>query len=234
MFSRLVSTENSQSSSVPRTPAPNRAHDTAHDLPPRFTEAALRALTATVLGVFAYTAIMGWVAAPHRVTLLLLVVGACLTTGLSLIARTPKRRDWRPVALICSLGGSYGCIAYNLAPGVKVVPEAVGATLQVLGILWQLYAKASLRRSFGILPANRGVVSRGAYCFVRHPMYLGYFVTDLGFLLVNFSLYNMLVHAAQLSLQIGRIRHEERLLSEDERYRAYRDVVRYRLIPFVF
>lgn len=230
----FVSTENSQSSSMPRTPAPNRAHDTAHDSPLGFAEVALRALTVSLFGAFAYQAIIKWLAAPHRVTLLLLVVAACLTTGLLLVARMPKRRDWRPLTLICSLGGTYGFVAYNLAPGVKVVPEAVGATLQVLGILWQLYAKVSLRRSFGILPANRGVVSRGAYRCVRHPMYLGYFVTDLGFLLVNFGLYNVLVYAIELALQIGRIKREERLLSEDEHYRAYRDVVRYRLIPFVF
>ncbi|MGN5478976.1 hypothetical protein ACTMU2_24375 [Cupriavidus basilensis] len=39
-------------------------------------------------------------------------------------------------------------------------PKIVGAGLQVAGIAWQLYAKAfSLRFSFGILPANRGIVS---------------------------------------------------------------------------
>ena len=41
-------------------------------------------------------------------------------------------------------------------------------------------AKFSLARSFGLAPANRGVKSRGAYAFLRHPMYLGYVVEWIG------------------------------------------------------
>jgi len=162
------------------------------------------------------------------------VVGACFTVGLSLFARVPVKRDWRPLAFICSMGGTYYFLAVRLAPGVQLVPETVGAALQLLGIFWQLFAKASLRRSFGILPANRGVVSRGAYRFVRHPMYLGYFVTDIGFLLVNFGWQNLLVYGCQFTLQVVRIVSEERLLSGDLDYLAYQGRVRYRVVPGVF
>jgi len=194
----------------------------------------LRLITAAAFAAFTYGAIAHWLAAPNRITLLLLVVANAFTTGLTLVTRRPARRDWRPLALLCSMGGTYGCLVYNLNPGIKIVPEAIGALLQVAGIAWQLFAKASLRRSFGILPANRGVVSRGAYRFIRHPMYLGYFVTDLGFLLTNLSLYNLLVNIAQLACQVGRIQREERMLSTDERYRAYCSGVRFRLIPRIF
>lgn len=47
-------------------------------------------------------------------------------------------------------------------------------------------------------------------------MYLGYFVTDLGFMLVNFGLQNLLVYGCQFALQAGRIVCEEQLLSADE------------------
>ena len=113
------------------------------------------------------------------------------------------------------------------------MPEAIGALLQIGGIAWQLFAKISLKRSFGLLPANRGVVSRGAYRVVRHPMYLGYFVTDVGFLLSNFSLMNLSVHIAQVAFQIGRIIREEKMLETDAAYRCYRNSVRYRLVPWV-
>lgn len=194
----------------------------------------LRAVTAVAFSVFVIGAIVQWIAAPTRITLLLFVVANCFTTGLILFARTPVRRDWRPLALLCSLGGTYGCLAYNLNPGTQIVPETVGALLQVGGIGCQLFAKVSLKRSFGILPANRGVVSRGAYRFVRHPMYLGYFVTDLGFLLTNFSPFNLAVHVVQLSFQVGRILQEEKMLETDAAYRRYRNAVRYRFIPLVF
>jgi protein-S-isoprenylcysteine O-methyltransferase Ste14 len=197
-------------------------------------EVVARAGAALMLSLFAYAVITQWRAAPSRITLLLLVVAACFTVGLSLFTRVPMKRDWRPFAFICSMGGTYYFLAVRLAPGAQLVPETIGAALQLLGICWQLFAKASLRRSFGILPANRGVVSRGAYRFVRHPMYLGYFITDIGFLLVNFGLQNLLVYGCQFALQVGRIVREEQLLSADEGYRTYKARVRYRVIPGLF
>ncbi len=197
-------------------------------------EIAARVGAASMLSLFAYGAIRQWLAAPQRITLLLLVVSAFVTIGLSLFSRIPAKRDWRPLAFICSMGGTYYFLAVRLSPGSQLVPEDVGAVLQLLGIFWQLFAKASLRRSFGILPANRGVVSRGAYRFVRHPMYLGYFMTDMGFLLVNFGLQNLLVYSCQFALQVVRIVREEQLLSHDDGYRSYKTRVRFRVIPGLF
>jgi hypothetical protein len=105
-------------------------------------EVAARAGAATMLSLFAYAAITQWRAAPSRITLLLLVVAACVTVGLSLFTRVPMKRDWRPFAFFCSMGGTYYFIAVRLAPGAQLVPEAVGAALQLLGIFWQLFAKA--------------------------------------------------------------------------------------------
>ena len=34
--------------------------------------------------------------------------------------------------------------------------------------------KVVLGRSFGLVPANRGIVARGPYLLVRHPIYAGY------------------------------------------------------------
>ncbi|NML32795.1 isoprenylcysteine carboxylmethyltransferase family protein [Paraburkholderia sp. G-4-1-8] len=197
-------------------------------------EILTRVAAATLLSLFAYGAIKRWLADPTRITLVLLVVGACVTVGLSLFSRVPSRRDWTPFAFICAVGGTFYFLAVRLSPGIQLIPETAGAALQLFGIFWELFAKASLRRSFGILPANRGVVSGGAYRFVRHPMYLGYFLLDLGFLLVNFGIQNMIVYGCQFALQVGRILREEKLLCDDERYRAYRSKVKFRVIPGVF
>jgi protein-S-isoprenylcysteine O-methyltransferase Ste14 len=208
--------------------------DSAGGLRHALVEVAARVAASAMLSLFAYAAIMQWRAAPSRITLLLLVVTESFAVGLSLFARVPVKRDWRPLAFLCSMGGTYYFLAVRLAPGMQLVPEAAGAALQVLGICWQMFAKLSLRRSFGILPANRGIVSRGAYRFVRHPMYLGYFITNIGFLLVNFGWQNLLVYLCQFTLQVVRIVSEERLLSADPAYRAYTQRVRYRVIPGVF
>jgi protein-S-isoprenylcysteine O-methyltransferase Ste14 len=207
--------------------------DSAGGLRHALVEVAARVAASAMLSLFAYAAIMQWRAAPSRITLLLLVVTESFAVGLSLFARVPVKRDWRPLAFLCSMGGTYYFLAVRLAPGMQLVPEAAGAALQVLGICWQMFAKLSLRRSFGILPANRGIVSRGAYRFVRHPMYLGYFITNIGFLLVNFGWQNLLVYLCQFTLQVVRIVSEERLLSADPAYRAYTQRVRYRVIPGV-
>lgn len=197
-------------------------------------ECALRSTTALLLGGFAYGAIRHWLAAPSRITLLLLVLANCLTLGLSLFARVPKKRDWNPVTVLCSLGGTYYFLAIELAPGAHLVPEVFGAALLVAGIAWQIYAKLSLRLSFGILPANRGIVSNGAYRFMRHPIYLSYFVADMGFLCTNFGLQNLLVYAGLYTLQVMRISREEALLSDDPEYRLYREKVRFRVIPGIY
>jgi protein-S-isoprenylcysteine O-methyltransferase Ste14 len=210
------------------------APDPARGVYSSFTEMAMRVSTAALLAYFAYNATKQWVAAPDRITLLLLVIAGCMTTTLSLLARAPRQRNASPVALFCSIFGTYGCVAYKLTPGVRLAPETLGALIQVFGILWQIYAKASLRRSFGILPANRGVVSRGAYQYLRHPMYFGYVVADFGFLITNFGIQNVIVYTVQVTLLISRILYEERLLSEDESYRTYRSKVIYRLIPKLF
>ena len=74
----------------------------------------------------------------------------------------------------------------------------------------------------------------GPYRIVRHPIYLGYFVTHVGFLLTNWSPRNFALYILIYFFQISRILSEERILSEDAAYREYRGRVRFRLIPGVF
>ncbi|WP_052100338.1 methyltransferase family protein [Burkholderia cepacia] len=197
-------------------------------------ELGARVSSVTVLGAFAYLIYMQWRLNPSRITLILLLVSAGLTVGMSAFAKLPKRRDWHPVAVIVALGGSFYCLAYQLNASTQLIPEWAGGVWQISGIAWQLFAKLSLGRSFGLLPANRGVVSTGAYRFMRHPIYAGYLLSEIGFLLANFSTRNLLTIGIWMLLQIARIVMEERVLSEDADYRAYKTKVRYRLIPGVF
>jgi protein-S-isoprenylcysteine O-methyltransferase Ste14 len=97
-----------------------------------------------------------------------------------------------------------------------------------------MYGKVYLGRSFGIVAADRGIVVGGPYRIVRHPIYLGYLVTHVGFLLANWSSRNIAIYIIEYFFQVARILSEERLLKEDDGYRAYFERVRYRLIPFFF
>lgn len=109
-----------------------------------------------------------------------------------------------------------------------------GVVIQLAGIFIHLGAKLSLNFSFGIVAANRGVRQNGLYRFVRHPMYFGYVVAHTGFFLTSPTLWNGVVYAAVWTLLVLRIFAEERVLSQDEKYRALKEKTRYRLVPGVF
>jgi protein-S-isoprenylcysteine O-methyltransferase Ste14 len=106
--------------------------------------------------------------------------------------------------------------------------------LMVFGIQLQLVAKASLLRSFGLVAANRGIATRGLYRFVRHPVYVSYFITHVGFLGLNPSLWNAFVLVSCWIFQLIRIGAEERLLGADPTYVAYCERVRWRVLPGVY
>lgn len=110
----------------------------------------------------------------------------------------------------------------------------IGVTLVILGNVLQGAAKLYLRRSFGIAPANRGIKDTGVYRLVRHPMYAGYLWVHIGLFLLMPSLFNALVYAIGWGAQILRLQAEEELLSKDPAYVAFKEKVRYRLIPGIY
>jgi protein-S-isoprenylcysteine O-methyltransferase Ste14 len=65
-------------------------------------------------------------------------------------------------------------------------------------------------------------------------MYAGYVLTQIGFLMVNPTPWNLAVYALAFGLQISRIRAEERILGCDAAYRDFAASVRYRLAPGIF
>ena len=79
------------------------------------------------------------------------------------------------------------------------------------------------------------VIDTGVYGFVRHPMYLGASLWFIGGALLLGSVCGLLVALAMVGLLVVRIFVEEKLLARDlEGYRAYRERVRYRLVPHVW
>lgn len=118
--------------------------------------------------------------------------------------------------------------------GVPFVHVDVASAFVILGIAIQLSAKLVLRRSFGVVAANRGVKRSGPYMLVRHPMYLGYMVTHIGMLMLSPLWWNAGLYAVAWIAQVARLMAEERLLLLDEAYKAYAGQVRHRLIPGLF
>jgi protein-S-isoprenylcysteine O-methyltransferase Ste14 len=164
---------------------------------------------------------------------LLLLLSELLVIGLVLARRTTRIVSSCPADWIVALIGT--TLPLLAAPGgTHLVGVSTAGSIMLGGLAINIWAKLSLRRSFGIVAANRGVKTRGAYCFVRHPMYLGYMVTQVGFCLLNPTLWNIAVYSAAWTFLLLRIFAEERVLSGDLSYKAYSSEVRYRLVPHLF
>ncbi len=143
-----------------------------------------------------------------------------------------RRGSWSSSAYttaIAFLGtGAALCV---IPHGTAIVPEFVSAPLIMFGTAIALAAKLSLRRSFGLVPANRGVKVGGAYRFVRHPMYTGYLVSHVGFLLLFFSVWNLVVYLTCWTLLYLRAIEEEKFLLQDPLYVDYAKSVKARIVP---
>jgi protein-S-isoprenylcysteine O-methyltransferase Ste14 len=120
------------------------------------------------------------------------------------------------------------------ASGGGLVPLGVSGALMLFGLCLHLSAKLILLRSFGVVAANRGVKTFGPYRLVRHPMYAGYVIVHIGFLLAAPSLWNLGLLSATFVVMLYRISAEERVLMHDPAYREFTQKVRYRLLPLVY
>lgn len=61
----------------------------------------------------------------------------------------------------------------------------IDALLAIIGFLLSTWALFDLGKSFGVAPANRGIIRTGVYSYFEHPMYLGYVISESGFVVLN-------------------------------------------------
>ena len=125
------------------------------------------------------------------------------------------------------------CLPLILRPTAPSMPLSIGTIMQMVGIVAIVASMLSLRRSFGIVPAHRGIRTGGLYNFVRHPLYASELFWMLGFVIANPSGWNIGLLLCDCVLQFSRACAEERFLSVDPVYSQYRARVKYRLLPLV-
>ncbi|MGC4007150.1 MAG: methyltransferase [Pirellulales bacterium] len=163
-----------------------------------------------------------------------LIAGAeSMVVGFVLFRKPARTFSTSPGDWLLGFGATAAPMLARPVIGGSYWAANIGLALMFCGIGFQVYAKYFLGRRFGVVAANRGVCAEGPYHLVRHPIYLGYLATHVGFLCASFSWWNVGVYAATYALMIPRIFAEERLLRRDPAYAAYMDVVRSRLIPGV-
>jgi protein-S-isoprenylcysteine O-methyltransferase Ste14 len=175
-----------------------------------------------------------WLAALKNLDAALLVISESLGVFLILTRRFATTLSTHPLDWALSLIAVNAPLLAAPAAASTFIPSQIAIALMFAGMITQISAKAALWRSYGLIPANRGVKTKGPYRFVRHPMYAGYTLIHIGFLLGFPSLQNFLLYLMTLLIEIARLMREERMLNKDKLYREYATCVRYRLLPGVF
>jgi protein-S-isoprenylcysteine O-methyltransferase Ste14 len=101
-----------------------------------------------------------------------------------------------------------------------------------LGTVFAIWSLATLGGCFGLFPEVRGLVLRGPYRMVRHPVYLGEIVAALGILVTRPHVLTLALFATFFAFQYWRALFEERALltAFPDDYPSYRARVP-RLIP---
>lgn len=201
----------------------------------RFLRYFFRAILAVFFLRFAAEALLIFLET-KSINHLLLVVSELISVGLLVLATDSLNVRMTFLAILSTVCGTFYYLLFDFFryPTVGVISSGSGVLLQVTGILLQIYSKLSLGKSFGLLPANRGVVDRGAYRFIRHPIYASYMVGHIGFILSFFSFWNLAILFFAYIFQFIRIKEEETILNEDENYLNYSKRVRWRILPLVF
>ena len=152
------------------------------------------------------------------------------------IRPAPLRRNRSPVGVMVALLSQLSVVAVGLFGsrtdgGIAVIASDV---LLICGLSFAIGSVIVLGRCFGILPDVRGLVTRGPYRLVRHPLYLGELTAVLGIVLGSRNpLWAGVAWVACLSLQLARTGYEERnIRAEFPEYAQYAAHTK-RLIPGV-
>jgi len=164
----------------------------------------------------------------------LLIVSEAAAAFLILTRRPTRNTSLRLFDWMVTAVGTTFPLLVTPSDSQPLAPIPLCVMAMAFGFSLQIAAKLTLLRSFGLVPANRGVKIGGPYKFIRHPMYAGYLLTHIGFFLVHPSFWNFAVYAIALTAQCFRLLAEERLLKQDPLYVTFMATTRYRLIPFVF
>jgi len=169
-----------------------------------------------------------------HVTGLLLLVGEALVVILTVVRRRAIQVDRSVAAGILTMISVAGPPMLRASDVASLVPDVATAMISAVGLGLVVIGKMALGRSFGLVPANRGIVVRGPYTVVRHPIYTGYLITHIGFFMADPTGWNAAVILIADSALILRALMEERVLSADAEYQSYCRRVGWHLVPGVF
>jgi protein-S-isoprenylcysteine O-methyltransferase Ste14 len=177
-----------------------------------------------------------WVSALQVFSLASFALYLTMIIALVFLRRMPVAKSARPWPKALAILSSTALFGLPLLPAASLSPPLVALSAALLGggTLAELVILAWLRRAFSLLPEARGLVMRGPYRRIRHPLYLAGLITSLGAMMPFLQPWSFLIVIANFGLQLFRMHYEEQVLARAyPEYAAY--VARtYRLIPGVY
>ena len=131
-------------------------------------------------------------------------------------------------------------------PWAPAIPWAIiAAVLIVTGLALSIWAIVHMKRigegnpfdayNHEVAPRTKHLMTDGPYRFSRNPMLLGVYIYDIGVIIWLWSLWPLLVFAAEAVLLTLQVRSEEKRLEKDfgEEYLAYKKCVKRYLLFFL-
>jgi len=95
---------------------------------------------------------------------------------------TPVRVTANPLYWLLAFGVTYFglFVAVFAERGTSLLPDVASNAISILAPVVAVYARLSLGRSIGSVPAERDIITGGAHRFVRHPIYTGLILSYVG------------------------------------------------------
>lgn len=197
-----------------------------------FSAAFVNLFLAAIFGFFASAHFAAGMRTGQWFVIAPIVLQETMMIALILTRRRSNAVSTEPAAWVAGVIGTFSPFMFR--PTDVSGMSAVGIPIQILGLLLSSTALASLGRSFGLIPAHRGIQTSGLYNFVRHPMYTAHLIGYVGYLISYPSPRNAIIGTVTALALNLRASFEERLLTRDPSYAAYLRRVSWRFLPRLY